>query len=103
MKETIDNRGKNIGKIGCLLARLRSINSEIAYLHRYRSFVSLSLCLSLSALVDNARRKMKGVGVAAKAHQVPGLPLEEALTAFPVPIFGSGPHRGKLQKPILRK
>ena len=79
MKETIDNRGK----------------------HRYRSFVSLSL--SLSALVDNARRKMKGVGVAAKAHQVPGLPLEEALTAFPVPIFGSGPHRGKLQKPILRK
>lgn len=99
MKETIDNRGKNIGKIGCLLARLRSINSEIAYLHRYRSFVSLSLF----ALVDNARRKMKGVGVAAKAHQVPGLPLEEALTAFPVPIFGSGPHRGKLQKPILRK
>lgn len=98
MKETIDNRGKNIGKIGCLLARLRSINSEIAYLHRYRSF-----SLSLSALVDNARRKMKGVGVAAKAHQVPGLPLEEALTAFPVPIFGSGPHRGKLQKPILRK
>ena len=62
-----------------------------------------SLSLSLSALVDNARRKMKGVGVAAKAHQVPGLPLEEALTAFPVPIFGSGPHRGKLQKPILRK
>lgn len=46
---------------------------------------------------------MKGVGVVAKAHQVPGLLLEEALTAFPVPIFGSGPHRGKLQKPILRK
>lgn len=93
----MDNREtkRNLKKLN-VHSRGRSINSEIAWPFAYLSE------RRLSRSVHNAKRKMKEVGVAAETRSARSA-SGRSLNRISCPIFGSAPHRRKLQKPIPRK